>query len=204
MFLFLVINLYDIKQQIALAISVGFGILIRFCTYKKKAPSDNVYVIFQLGAFFMGMVWVYMLANIIVDMLELFAMLTGMSTALLGLTILSWGNSVGDAFCSSTISKQGFGEMAVTGCIAGPVFNLMLGLGLITAVVNYHKEGGIIFDVHNSQDTTNFVTIVSSIFITVALMALTILSGFKMTPREAKIITLMYFAAIVIISLLSI
>ena len=152
----------------------------------------------------MGMVWVYMLANIIVDMLELCAMLTNMSTALLGLTILSWGNSVGDAFCSSTISKQGFGEMAVTGCIAGPVFNLMLGLGLITAVVNSHKEGGIIFDVHNSQDTTNFVTIVASIIITVALMALTICSGFKMQPREAKIITGLYVAAIVIVAYMSI
>ena len=148
----------------------------------------------------MGMVWVYMLANIIVDMLVLIAMLTGMSAALLGLTILSWGNSVGDAFCSSTIAKQGFGEMAVTGCIAGPVFNLMLGLGLITAMVNLHKEGGIIFDVHNSQDTTNFVTIVASIFITLALMGLTILSGFKMQPREAKIITLMYFTAITIVA----
>ena len=40
--------------------------------------------------------------------------------------------------------------MAVTGCIAGPVFNLMLGLGLITAMVNLHKEGGTIFDVHEA------------------------------------------------------
>ena len=180
------------------------GIVIRFSTYKKNAPSDNVYVVFQLGAFVMGMVWVYMLANIIVDMLELLALLTNMSTALLGLTILSWGNSVGDAFCSSTISKQGFGEMAVTGCIAGPVFNLMLGLGLTSAVVNAHKEGGIIFDVHNSQDTTNFVTIIASLIIIVSLMALTVLSGFRMTPREAKVITVMYITAISVITYLSI
>ena len=152
----------------------------------------------------MGMVWVYMLANIIVDLLELFALLSNMSTALLALTILTWGNSLGDAFCSSTISKQGFGEMAVTGCIAGPVFNLMFGLGLISAVVNSHKEGGIIFDVHNSQDTTNFVTIIVMLIITVSLMALTILSGFKMAAREAKVITLMYITAIVVITYLCI
>merc|ERR1712176_692690 len=87
------LNLYDFRQQIALAVSINIGVVIRFCTYKTRAPSDRVYVVFQLGAFLMGMVWVYMLANIIVDMLELFAMLTGMSAALLGLTILSWGNS---------------------------------------------------------------------------------------------------------------
>ena len=90
--------------------------------------------------------------------------------------------------------------MAVTGCIAGPVFNLMLGLGLITAVVNLHKEGGIIFDVHNSQDTTNFVTIVASILITIALMVLTAVSGFQMAPREAKVISGMYIAAIALVT----
>lgn len=178
------------------------GIGIRFSTYKKTAPPDSVFVIFQFAAFIMGMVWCYMLANIVVDLFELFALLTNMSSALFGLTILTWGNSVGDAFCSSTISKQGFGEMAVTGCIAGPVFNLMFGLGLITAVVNSHKEGGIIFDFHYSQDTTNFVTIIASLIIIVSLMALTILSGFKMSPREAKVITLMYIVAICVITYL--
>jgi sodium/potassium/calcium exchanger 6 len=80
----------------------------------------------------MSMVWIYMFANILVDILELFALLTGMSSALLGLTILSWGNSLGDSIASCSIAKKGFGEMALTSCIAGPVFNLMMGLGLAT------------------------------------------------------------------------
>jgi len=40
------LDFFDYKQQIALGVSVGVGILIRFCTYKTKAPSDNVYVVF--------------------------------------------------------------------------------------------------------------------------------------------------------------
>ena len=95
-----------------------------------------IFCIFQLVSFVMSIVWVYMLANIIVDSLVLFGMLTGINTAILGLTVLSWGNSVGDAIASMSISKKGFGEMAVTGCVAGPVFNLMLGLGLITVKSN--------------------------------------------------------------------
>ena len=55
---------------------------------------------------------------------------------MLGLTVLSWGNSIGDAFASIAISRKGFGEMAITGCIAGPVFNLLLGLGLTMIRVN--------------------------------------------------------------------
>lgn len=93
----------------------------------------------------MSIVWIYMIANVIVDLLILFGMLTGINTAILGLTVLSWGNSVGDAFASMSISKKGFGEMAVTGCVAGPVFNLMLGLGLITVKCNLLLDDGIEF-----------------------------------------------------------
>lgn len=73
-----------------------------------------------------------MLANIIVEVLIVYELITGVSAALLGLTVLSWGNSLGDLFASIAISKKGLGEMALTGCIAGPVFNLLLGLGLTT------------------------------------------------------------------------
>ena len=91
---------------------------------------------FQLASFFMSMVWIYMLCEVIVDLLELFGVITGLPSSLLGLTVLSWGNSLGDSIASVSISKQGFGEMALTGCIAGPVFNLMLGLGVTTLVCN--------------------------------------------------------------------
>lgn len=40
------LDFFDYKQQIALGVSVGVGILIRFSTYKTRAPSDNVYVVF--------------------------------------------------------------------------------------------------------------------------------------------------------------
>ena len=86
-----------------------------------------------------------MLANIIVDAIVMYECISGVSAALLGLTLLSWGNSVGDAFASIAISKKGFGEMAFTGCIAGPVFNLLLGLGLTTVRCNMILEGGILY-----------------------------------------------------------
>lgn len=36
------------------------------------------------------------------------------------------------------MTKKGFGEMAITGTIAGPIFNVLIGIGLanVTAILN--------------------------------------------------------------------
>mmetsp|Transcript_50394 Transcript_50394/g.56229 ORF Transcript_50394/g.56229 Transcript_50394/m.56229 type:complete len:123 (+) Transcript_50394:1940-2308(+) len=48
----------------------------------------------------------------------------------MGLTILAWGNSVGDLSANITMARKGLANMAMTACFAGPVFNILLGLGL--------------------------------------------------------------------------
>ena len=50
--------------------------------------------------------------------------------ALIGGTILSWGETVPELVATYTLAKMGHSTMAIAGCFAGPVFNLMLGLGL--------------------------------------------------------------------------
>jgi solute carrier family 24 (sodium/potassium/calcium exchanger), member 6 len=64
------------------------------------------------------------------DLLRLFGFVTHLPTPMLALTVLAWGNSLGDLMANLSMTKKGFGEMAVTGCIAGPVFNLLVGNGL--------------------------------------------------------------------------
>lgn len=53
-----------------------------------------------------------------------------MPTAFFGLTFLAWGNCLGDMSADVAMAKQGFGEMAITGTMAGPVFNVLVGMGL--------------------------------------------------------------------------
>jgi Ca2+/Na+ antiporter len=48
----------------------------------------------------------------------------------LALTIIAWGNCLGDLAADVAMTKKGFGEMAITGCIAGPIFNVLIGIGL--------------------------------------------------------------------------
>lgn len=139
-----------------------------------------------------------MVANIIVDLLVLFGMLTGTNTAILALTVLSWGNSVGDAFASISISKKGFGEMAITGCVAGPVFNLMLGLGLITVKANLILEDGIEFSRHDPEGLLTLLIILASILILSTLSWLTVSNKFKMVDWHAKMLLMLYAIVIVL------
>ena len=64
------------------------------------------------------------------DLLEIFGYVTGLPKTLFQLTVLAWGNCLGDMYANVAMTKRGFGEMAITGCLAGPIFNILIGLGL--------------------------------------------------------------------------
>ena len=39
-------------------------------------------------------------------------------------------NCLGDLSADVAMTKRGFGEMAITGTMAGPIFNVLMGMGL--------------------------------------------------------------------------
>jgi sodium/potassium/calcium exchanger 6 len=53
------------------------------------------------------------------DQLGLIGLMWGIPDAYLGLTILAWGNSVGDTITNASVAKRGLAKMAITGCFAG-------------------------------------------------------------------------------------
>ncbi|KAG2531623.1 hypothetical protein JM18_001632 [Phytophthora kernoviae] len=75
--------------------------------------------------------------------------ITRASNSLLGLTVLAWGNSVGDLITDVSVARAGFPQMAIAGCFGGPVFNVLLGLGLpmLYACVRGRSED-LALDIH--------------------------------------------------------
>eukprot|EP00080_Pristionchus_pacificus_P019993 PDM80013.1 G protein-coupled receptor [Pristionchus pacificus] len=49
---------------------------------------------------------------------------------ILGLTVISWANCVGDLVSDSSVAKQGFPRMAMAAASGGPLFNVLIGFGL--------------------------------------------------------------------------
>jgi Ca2+/Na+ antiporter len=107
------------------------SVYIRMCT-KITQPPERLIFIYAIIGFVMSILWISFTCNIVIDLLSVLGVMLNLPKTLLGLTLLAWGNCLGDMNANVAMTKKGFGEMAITGCMAGPVFNVLMGLGLST------------------------------------------------------------------------
>ena len=52
------------------------------------------------------------------------------AAGILGLTVLAWGNSVGDFIADTSLARAGNPRMGAASCFGSPLFNLLIGFGL--------------------------------------------------------------------------
>lgn len=98
---------------------------------------------FAYVGFFVSVFWIYALANEVVSLLKTVGIVIGLSDAFLGMTVLAWGNSIGDFISNLTVAKQGYPRMAISACYGGPLLNLLLGFG-IPYTVKLVEVGGTV------------------------------------------------------------
>lgn len=80
--------------------------------------------------FIMAATWIDFIADRLVSLLDFIGIVLHIPGSIMGLTILAWGNSVGDLSANLTMARKGLANMAMTACFAGPLFNILVGLGL--------------------------------------------------------------------------
>lgn len=88
----------------------------------------------------MSLLWIWFTANLLVSLLTTIATILNIPDSFLGMTILCYGNSIGDLMLNISLVKMGYGEMALSGSISGPLFNLLVGLGLSLVQLNLSGE----------------------------------------------------------------
>uniref|UniRef100_A0A7S0G4X5 Sodium/calcium exchanger membrane region domain-containing protein n=1 Tax=Rhodosorus marinus TaxID=101924 RepID=A0A7S0G4X5_9RHOD len=98
-----------------------------FILPKDEAP-DLGLAVYLLG-FVACVFWLFVTAREVVRVLKAIGTLLRISYSILGMTVLAWGNSIGDVVSNSAIAKQGSPKTAVAACLSSPLFNLVFSLG---------------------------------------------------------------------------
>ncbi|TQD94093.1 hypothetical protein C1H46_020288 [Malus baccata] len=117
---------------IGLIFGITFGI-VAFLTTEKSSPPKKCLFPWLAAGFVMSVTWSYLSAQELVGLLLSIGYISGVSPSILGLTVLAWGNSLGDLITNLTMALNGGTEGAQTAfsaCYAGPIFNTLFGLGL--------------------------------------------------------------------------
>ncbi|XP_043924207.1 mitochondrial sodium/calcium exchanger protein [Protopterus annectens] len=120
----------DVFPVWALVMLLGacLAILVFFTTTNEQPP--RYHCIFAFIGFLISAMWINAAATEVVSLLRTFGIIFKLSDTILGLTLLAWGNSIGDCFSDITLSRQGYPRMAISACFGGIIFNMLFGIGL--------------------------------------------------------------------------
>uniref|UniRef100_A0A8C6STZ0 Solute carrier family 8 member B1 n=1 Tax=Neogobius melanostomus TaxID=47308 RepID=A0A8C6STZ0_9GOBI len=102
---------------------------IVFCTTTNDHP-PSYHCLFALLGFVTSALLISGAASEVVSLLHMLGVVLTLSNTVLGLTLLAWGNSIGDCFSDITLAKQGYPRMAISACFGGIIFNMVFGVGL--------------------------------------------------------------------------
>lgn len=125
-----------------LVVLCGSGSLAILHYIVEKEPPKTEQIPVVVVVFVMSVFWISSAAGELLNCLVALGVLLELSPALLGLTVLAWGNSVGDLVADVAVAKAGQPAMAMAGCFAGPMFNMLFGLGtaLVIQTANVYPE----------------------------------------------------------------
>ncbi|KAI9010859.1 hypothetical protein CLU79DRAFT_891196 [Phycomyces nitens] len=140
-FLFVVMAIHQIIPFGAIWLGTFIGCLLSVLVLKttKNEPPSWFWML-SFAGFYVALHWIFLLANQMVGLLEAFGKIFDISEAIMGLTVFALGNSIGDFVANTAIAKMGLPTMAISACYAGPLLNMVLGVG-ISATYQTWKTG---------------------------------------------------------------
>ncbi|XP_015733655.1 mitochondrial sodium/calcium exchanger protein isoform X2 [Coturnix japonica] len=120
-------GVFPVWALVALIGSV-LAIIVFVTTCNEEPP--KYHCVFAFLGFLSSALWINAAATEVVNILQTLGIIFELSNTVLGLTLLAWGNSIGDTFSDLTMARQGYPRMAFSACFGGIIFNILVGMGL--------------------------------------------------------------------------
>lgn len=163
---------------------------------------DAIQITFLVIGITNAILFISLIANCLIEMMELYQVLTGISKAILGLTIFAWGNSISDLISNIAMCKfylkvphqddfehirtvaTKFFVISCTSCLGGVMLNSMIGIGLsgfisMIFVHNESKEWWFLRSraLGDEGSGYNYKFVISCIFIMLQVTFLSVIFG---------------------------
>lgn len=129
--------------QTAIALLAGLGlalVVVMILAQSQRFATSNATTLLRIylaigwarvaAGFFVSILYIMTIVDEVVSILQTLGLILGLSDAILGLTVFAMGNSLGDLVANVTIARMGHPVMAISACFAGPLLNLLLGIGI--------------------------------------------------------------------------
>ena len=190
--------LNDVFPLWGITIIIGFllGLFVILSSSYRQQPFYHK--LFSFIGFGVSVIWIYSLANEVVNVLQAFGVVLSLTKAILGLTFLAWGNSVGDFVADTTLARQGYPRTGLSACYGGPLLNTLLGIGFAWTMKSI-TTGTVYFELKFSP-----LELVSAAFLTfnlvVTLIVLTLLR-YKLN-RIFGVYLLLYYVIFLVVGIL--
>ncbi|KAJ1995058.1 hypothetical protein GGI25_001287 [Coemansia spiralis] len=139
-----------------------------------------------------GLVWVAIIADEIVSITQALGLMLGLSEEILGLTVVGFGNSLGDLVTNLTLTRMGYPMMAVSACFGGPMLYILLGIGI--AACGVMTRPGHVGDTYWIPITSPTVLVSTACLLANSILYLVAvpLQGFQMTRMVGLISLCIY------------
>ena len=134
---------------IILIVIISISILIYYLS--TKIEINQYPIIIHFLTLILSLIWIWFTANILISLLMTISTIININKYFLGMTILTYGNSISDLMLNLSLVNLGYSEMALSGSISGPLFNLLIGLGIPLIKLNV-KLGNINIEFFNKDN----------------------------------------------------
>ena len=154
-FLFYIFLVYEFYLNhilifiLILTLIISLSVLIYYTSTKYEI---NKYpIIIHFLTLILSLIWIWFTANLLISLLMAISTIININKYFLGMTILTYGNSISDLMLNLSLVNLGYSEMALSGSISGPLFNLLIGLGIPLIKLNI-KSGNINIEIFNKDN----------------------------------------------------